>query len=148
MLNNFVKELLSYVTDSNHAYNNIVRRHLSNAISDILSHIGIKAIKKFCIYIFFDRNHKNVVFSENITTERYVTIILQNRFWDLSIDRENRGFEVTLDFDGKEKIYIPFSSIIMFSDPENNFCLDFRDLESYDEEHDDDERIINIDFRS
>jgi hypothetical protein len=134
------------VSASNSAYNSIVRKHLSKAISDILESVGRKNLRKFCLYISFDRSHKNVVFPDHITQERYVTIIIQNRFWDLAIDRENRGFWIVLDFEEREKIYVPFSSIVMFSDPENNFCLDFRDIESYDDESED--NIIHVDFKA
>lgn len=141
-----MKELLFIVSISNNSYNNIVRKHLSKAIGEILTNIEKKNIKKFCLYISFDRDNKNVVFPDDITSERYITIIIQNRFWELNIDRENKGFWVILDFEEKEKIYVPFSSIIMFSDPENNFCLDFRDVANYDDEYSDD-NILSIDFR-
>ena len=135
------------MSNSNNAYNNIVRKHLSRAIGEILNNIEKKNIKKFCLYISFDRDHKNVVFPEYITSERYITIIIQNRFWELNIDKDNKGFWVILDFDEKEKIYVPFASVIMFSDPESNFSLDFREIANYEEEYEED-NILSIDFRN
>ncbi|WP_230481267.1 SspB family protein [Sphingomonas sp. Leaf21] len=53
-----------------------------------------------------------------------MTIVLQNRFWDLTVD-ENR-FSVGLSFNQvPSKLVIPYSAITRFQDPEVQFELGF-----------------------
>ncbi|MBB3878315.1 MULTISPECIES: SspB family protein [Sphingomonas] len=53
-----------------------------------------------------------------------MTIVLQNRFWDLTVD-ENR-FSVGLSFNQvPSKLVIPYSAITRFHDPEVQFELGF-----------------------
>ena len=53
-----------------------------------------------------------------------MTIVLQNQFWDLEIEDER--FCVTLSFhDIRERLSIPFASIIAFADPSVRFGLQF-----------------------
>lgn len=54
-----------------------------------------------------------------------MTIVLQNKFWDLKVDHE--GFEVSLTFSQvPAKLVIPFSAITAFVDPAVNFALQFQ----------------------
>ncbi len=54
-----------------------------------------------------------------------MTIVLQNRFWDLDVTEESCA--VTLTFNGrKERLYIPFSAIVAFADPSVKFGLQLR----------------------
>ena len=56
---------------------------------------------------------------------RQLKIILQHQFWDLTID--DHKFSVVLSFNGKKKIiFVPFNSIISFSDPSVGFSLQFK----------------------
>lgn len=53
-----------------------------------------------------------------------MTVVLQNRFWDLAVDRE--AFSVTLTFGGRrERIAVPFAALTAFVDPSVPFGLRF-----------------------
>ena len=54
-----------------------------------------------------------------------MTIVLQNKFWDLAVDEE--GFTVGLSFNQiPAKLTIPFSTITAFVDPAVDFGLQFQ----------------------
>ena len=78
-------------------------------------------------YISFDSKYKGVkVPSElKVGEDNEIKIILQHQFWDLTIDDDK--FSVVLSFNGKKKIiFVPFNSIISFSDPSVGFSLQFK----------------------
>ena len=51
-----------------------------------------------------------------------MTIVIENSFWDLRIDKEY--FSIKLSFDGiKNELIVPFKSLTAFSDPYANFHL-------------------------
>ncbi len=55
-----------------------------------------------------------------------MTIVLQHRFWDLSVGED--GFEVKLTFDGiPERLVVPFAAIRVFFDPSVRYGLQFED---------------------
>ena len=55
-----------------------------------------------------------------------MTIVLQHRFWDLSVSDD--GFEVKLTFDGiPERLVVPFAAIRVFFDPSVRYGLQFED---------------------
>lgn len=91
-----------------------------------------------------------------------MTIVLQNRFWDLTVD-ENR-FSVGLSFNQvPSKLVIPYSAITGFHDPAVNFELRFQATEGPDdgpEPHDEAENdgptatpaadgsnVVSVDFK-
>jgi uncharacterized protein len=54
-----------------------------------------------------------------------MTIVLQNKFWDLKVHDE--AFEVGLTFNAiPARLFIPFASITGFVDPAVNFALQFQ----------------------
>ena len=54
-----------------------------------------------------------------------MTIVLQNKFWDLKVHAE--AFEVGLTFNAiPARLFIPFSAITGFVDPAVNFALQFQ----------------------
>lgn len=69
-----------------------------------------------------------------------MTIVLQYQFEDLKVSDE--GFGVTLSFGGKkERLEIPFSSVISFSDPSVSFALQLKMMPLDDEDGELDEDI-------
>ena len=64
-------------------------------------------------YISFDTAASGVVLSKRLK-DKYpneMTIVLQHRFWDLSV--QDDGFEVKLTFDGiPERLVVPFAAIM------------------------------------
>lgn len=81
-------------------------------------------------YISFDTGLPGVVLSKRLK-EKYpeeMTIVLQHRFWDLSVTEDR--FEVKLTFDGiPERLVVPFEAIKVFFDPSVRYGLQFDDPE-------------------
>jgi hypothetical protein len=82
-------------------------------------------------YISFDTAASGVVLSKRLK-DKYpheMTIVLQHRFWDLSVADD--GFEVKLTFDGiPERLVVPFAAIRVFFDPSVRYGLQFEDLDA------------------
>lgn len=86
-----------------------------------------------------------------------MTIVLQNRFWDLTVDAER--FSVGLSFSQvPTKLVIPYSAITGFRDPAVSFELRFQAQEGPDEPepHDaaendqpprDGSNVVSVDFK-
>ncbi len=85
-----------------------------------------KLQKDQVLYISYRTDHPAVVLSAKIR-ERYpseITIVMQYQFENLSV--KTSGISLTVSFDGiKENIYIPFESIIHFTDPSSGYNLKF-----------------------
>jgi hypothetical protein len=85
-------------------------------------------------YISFDTTAPGVILSKRLK-DKYpheMTIVLQHRFWDLSV--QDDGFEVKLTFDGiPERLVVPFAAIKVFIDPSVRYGLQF-DEEATDRE--------------
>jgi hypothetical protein len=79
-------------------------------------------------YVSFDTTASGVVLSKRLK-DKYpaeMTIVLQHRFWDLSVSDD--GFEVKLTFDGiPERLVVPFAAIRVFFDPSVRYGLQFED---------------------
>lgn len=79
-------------------------------------------------YISFDTGASGVVLSKRLK-DKYpseMTIVLQHRFWDLSVS--DSGFEVKLTFDGiPERLVVPFAAIRVFFDPSVRYGMQFED---------------------
>lgn len=79
-------------------------------------------------YVSFDTSASGVVLSKRLK-DKYpaeMTIVLQHRFWDLSVTDD--GFEVKLTFDGiPERLVVPFAAIRVFFDPSVRYGLQFED---------------------
>jgi hypothetical protein len=89
---------------------------------------------KHHFFISFLTSHPDVKISKALR-ERYpeeMTIVLQHQFENLKITDEN--FSVVLSFDNvKEKIEIPFDSLVAFADPSVKFGLQFSHIEDKEE---------------
>ncbi len=79
-------------------------------------------------YVSFDTNAAGVSISKRLR-EKYpneMTIVLQHRFWDLSVGDER--FEVKLTFDGiPERVVVPYTAIKVFFDPSVRYGLQFEE---------------------
>jgi hypothetical protein len=77
-------------------------------------------------YISFGTQAPGVSLSKRLK-DKYpeeMTIVLQHRFWDLSVGEDK--FEVKLTFDGiPERIVVPFAAIKVFFDPSVRYGLQF-----------------------
>lgn len=55
-----------------------------------------------------------------------ITIILQNQFWGLEVDRQS--FSVLLSFGGsRQRLRVPFAALTTFADPSADFGLRFQE---------------------
>ncbi|WP_260926896.1 SspB family protein [Novosphingobium sp. 9] len=64
-----------------------------------------------------------------------MTIVLQNKFWDLAVTDE--GFTVSLSFNQiPAKLVVPFSAITAFVDPAVDFGLQFQAIVEDEDEED------------
>ena len=115
------------MTDSIIKYDEMVQTALIGVVRDILFDTvenGLMGEHHF--YITFQTNHPDVQIPTYLK-ERYeedMTIVLQNQFWDLSVD--DKHFEISLSFNrNKEHLYIPFEALLGFFDPSVDFGLHF-----------------------
>lgn len=93
------------------------------ALEDVLKD-GLREPNHF--YISFLTNYPGVIVPEYLKEEypEEITIVIQYQFWDLKVTQNN--FSIVLSFnENEEKIVVPYKSIVNFSDPSQNFSLDF-----------------------
>ena len=112
------KEFIDYGKRINIALLQVIREILQDLSKSKIS-------SNHCFYITFNTTHKNVVVSDKLKKEypKQMTIILQNQFWDLVVNKDS--FNVTLSFNRvKEVLKIPFESIKRFNDPFVKFSLE------------------------
>ncbi len=82
---------------------------------------------KHHFFISFATNYPGVKISENLKKKypEEITIVLQHQFDSLEVTDE--GFSVILSFNNvKEKVSVPFPSLVAFADPSVKFGLQFR----------------------
>ena len=107
-------------------YGQRINKALLQVVRDILMDLSeLKISSNHCFYITFSTEHKDVIISKTLKKEypKEMTIILQNQFWDLLVDKTS--FSVTLSFNRKkENLIIPFESIKKFNDPFVKFSLE------------------------
>jgi uncharacterized protein len=111
-------------------YSDITGFYTRMMVKDILLEVernGLKGDQHFCTC--FNMNCVGVQIPDSIRernkSEPRVLIIIRNgEYENLSV--EDKGFYVDLGFDGiAERIFVPFTSIISFIDPSQNFHLSF-----------------------
>lgn len=120
----------------------------SKMIDDAMHIIVINSLKyvqkeglpgKHHFFISFSTEHPEVSISETLK-EKYpeeMTIVLQHQFENLII--EDDFFSVVLSFNSKkEKLLVPFKSLVAFADPSVKFGLQFKIYNEYDESGEDD----------
>ena len=108
-------------------YGRLVESALRTVVRDVLQRVcSDGASPPHHFYITFKTQAPGVDIPQRLV-ERFpdeMTIVLQNRFWDLTVD-ENR-FSVGLSFNQvPSKLVIPYSAITRFQDPEVQFELGF-----------------------
>mgnify|MGYP001257543080 FL=1 len=112
-------------------YGKRINNAILNVIKEILKDLSKSKISSnHCFYITFKSKAQSVIIPNYLKKEYpdEMTIVLQNQFWDLKINKTN--FSVSLLFNKKkEKLVIPFNTIIKFYDPFVKFSiqLDFKD---------------------
>lgn len=77
-------------------------------------------------YITFRTDFKGVQIPDYLHEEypEELTIVLENQFWNLKVSETY--FEVSLNFNTRlEDIVVPFDAVLEFSDPSEDFVLQF-----------------------
>src|SRR5262249_39642885 len=108
-------------------YEALAQDALRRIVRSVLMHVAKSGLPgNHHFYIAFNTNAPGVGLSPRLK-EKYpeeMTIVLQHRFWDLSVSEEQ--FEVKLTFDAiPERIVIPFAAIKVFFDPSVPYGLQF-----------------------
>lgn len=116
--------------DSLIPYDEIVQEALRAVVGRVLSEIettGGTLPGNHHFYITFKTGAPGVNIPPHLR-ERFpdeMTIVLQNKFWDLAVDDE--GFQVGLSFNQiPSKLVIPYAAITAFVDPAVDFGLQFQ----------------------
>ena len=124
------------VRDSLIPYDEIVQDALRAVVGRVLRQIeGYDSLPgEHHFYITF-RTHAPGVSVPRHLTERFpdeMTIVLQNKFWDLKV--EDTLFRVSLTFNQvPAQLVVPFAAITAFVDPAVNFALQFQAQEEANE---------------
>jgi hypothetical protein len=116
--------------DSLIPYDEIVQEALRAVVGRVLGEVmrsGSELPGSHHFYITFKTGANGVSIPKSLR-ERFpdeMTIVLQNKFWDLHVDED--GFSVGLSFNQvPAKLEIPFSAITAFVDPAVDFGLQFQ----------------------
>jgi uncharacterized protein len=116
--------------DSLIPYDEIVQEALRAVVGRVLGEVeaaGGTLPGNHHFYITFKTNAPGVDIPKHLR-ERFtdeMTIVLQNKFWDLNVDED--GFTVSLTFNQvPAKLDIPFGAITAFVDPAVDFGLQFQ----------------------
>ncbi|MXP45900.1 hypothetical protein GRI43_00645 [Altererythrobacter luteolus] len=134
--------------DSMIPYDEIVQEALRAVVGRVLGQIvemGSELPGNHHFYITFKTGAPGVSIPTSLR-ERFpdeMTIVLQNKFWDLGVDDD--GFTVGLSFNAvPAKLDIPFSAITAFVDPAVDFGLQFQATvaDMSPEEHEDAENDV------
>ena len=115
--------------DSLIPYDEIVQEALRAVVGRVLGEVersgGLPGSHHF--YITFKTQAVGVDIPKQLS-ERFpdeMTIVLQNKFWDLKVGED--AFGVSLTFNQvASHLYIPFAAITAFVDPAVNFALQFQ----------------------
>lgn len=108
-------------------YDRLIKDSLKYVVKRALEHVADKGLygdQHF--YITFQTEFPGVEAPEYLLNEYpdELTIVLENQFWNLKVFETS--FNVSLNFNSKiETIKIPFDAILEFSDPSEDFVLQF-----------------------
>ena len=123
--------------DSLIPYDEIVQEALRAVVGRVLGQVETSAGTlpgNHHFYITFKTKASGVAIPQHLK-ERFpdeMTIVLQNKFWDLSVGEE--GFSVGLTFNQiPAKLEIPFAAITAFVDPAVDFGLQFQAIATHAE---------------
>ena len=111
-------------------YEKLVEAGLRSTVRHVLEQVAKEGLKDpHHFYITFATTHPDVVLPADVKKEHpdEITIVIQHMFEDLTIDAKK--FSVSLTFDMEEAmVTVPFDSLINFSDPSQNFSLEFEPI--------------------
>lgn len=125
--------------DSLIPYDEIVQEALRAVVGRVLGEVAATGVLPggHHFYITFRTSAAGVDIPKSLSSRfpDEMTIVIQNRFWDLKVSDE--GFEVGLSFNqAPARLVIPFAAITGFHDPEVNFQLAFQAQDEELDAHD------------
>lgn len=124
------------MTDDHFRYDQMVENALRTVVREALSTAaehGLTGDHHF--YLTFRTDWPGVEVSPALRQRypREMTIVLQHRFWDLTIEEDR--FSVVLTFNEvPETLIVPYAAIAAFADPSVRFGLQFASTAGEDEE--------------
>ena len=96
---------------------------------EALAHVAAHGLPgEHHFYITFRTDHPGVVIPGHLKARfpEEMTIVLQHRFWDLTMDRAKGSFSVGLSFGGAASMLtVPIAALTAFVDPSIRFGLSF-----------------------
>lgn len=103
---------------------------LRAVVQDALGHVAKQGLPgDHHFYITFRTDHPGVSIPGHLRA-RYpqeMTVVMQHKFWDLSVDRAAGTFSVGLSFGGvPAMLTVPFAALTAFADPSVRFGLRFQ----------------------
>ena len=151
------------IPESQIPYDEIVQEALRDVVGRVLGEVEQTGTLPgdHHFYITFRTRMSGVSIPKHLM-ERFpeeMTIVLQNRFWDLKVEDDN--FSVGLSFGGvPSTLVVPFAAVTRFHDPAVEFSLTFQadgaedDVEEHDEAENDVPRaevadgsnVVSVDF--
>ncbi len=110
---------------------------LRAVVQDALAHVAKHGLSgEHHFYLTFRTDHPSVAMPGHLRA-RYpqeMTVVLQHKFWDLSVDRGAGSFSVGLSFGGvPAMLSVPFAALTAFADPSVRFGLRFQGMAARDE---------------
>jgi hypothetical protein len=110
---------------------------LRAVVQDALAHAAKHGLPgEHHFYITFRTDHAGVSMPGHLRA-RYpqeMTVVLQHKFWDLSLDRAAGTFSVGLSFGGvPAMLTVPFAALTAFADPSVRFGLRFQGMPAREE---------------
>jgi uncharacterized protein len=114
--------LLPYEAWTEEAFRSVAVRALAHVAAN-----GLPGEHHF--YITFRTDHPGTVLPQRLRAKYpdEMTIVLQHKFWDLTVNNENRFMSVGLSFGGiSTTLVVPFDAITGFADPSVKWGLRFR----------------------
>lgn len=121
-------------------YEALTQQALRGVLRTVLSKVARSGLPgEHHFYIAFDTRYPGVSLSRRLR-EKYpeeMTIVMQHRFWDLSVSDD--VFEVKLTFDGiPERLVVPLAAVRVFFDPSVRYSVQLDDPTSFDQIQDSD----------
>ncbi|MCP5322723.1 MAG: hypothetical protein H6492_01790 [Candidatus Paracaedibacteraceae bacterium] len=144
-------------------YDKLIKNSLKHVVKQALEHVAEKGLYgEQHFYITFQTDFPDVNIPEYLMQEYpdELTIVLENQFWNLKVFETY--FTVSLNFNAHiESIQVPFDAILEFSDPSEDFVLQFElnendlgvnlidepsDEDEENEHADQDSKVISLDL--
>ena len=110
-------------------YDRWAEEALRAVVRDALAHVAAEGLPgEHHFYLTFRTDAPGVIMPTHLRARfpQEITIVLQNKFWGLGVDRAADCFTVGLTFSGvPATLTVPFAAITAFADPAVNFGLRF-----------------------